>query len=82
MNEPSGNAGQAQDSISSLSERLVALVGAAAVIVVAGVMFWQALYGDDSPPNVEIELVRIEPSGDDYLVEILAINSGGTQPLP
>ncbi|MEC9483291.1 MAG: hypothetical protein UMU75_08220 [Halomonas sp.] len=77
MNEPSRNADQSQGSSSSLSERLVALVGAIAVVAVVGVMFWQALYGDDSPPNVKVELVRIVPNGDNHLVKILAINSGG-----
>lgn len=78
MSEPSRKAGQAQDSGSPLSERLVALVGVSAVVVVVGVMFWQAFYGDDSSPNVEIKLVHIEPSKDNYLVEILAVNSGGS----
>ncbi len=61
---------------STISERLVAFLGAVAIVAIAGFMLWQAIQGEDSPPNVEIEIMHIKPSGDDYLVQIIAVNHG------
>lgn len=61
----------------SLLERIVGLAGALIVLGVIGFMLYEAIWGERSPPDIEVELVHVVPSGDDYLAEIRVENRGG-----
>lgn len=61
----------------TILERIVGITGAALVLGVIGFLFHQAFWGDESPPNIEAGLVRVVPSGDDWLAEIIVTNLGG-----
>lgn len=42
-----------------------------------GYLVYQAIYGDHSPPNLEVTLREVRASGDDYLVLFEIHNHGG-----
>lgn len=58
-------------------ERIVAFLGLILVLGSLGFLLYEGVWGDNSPPDVVVELVRIRDSGDDYLVEFKASNEGG-----
>lgn len=58
-------------------ERFVAFIGLILVLGSLGFLLYEGVWGDNSPPDVVVELVRIRDSGDDYLVEFKARNEGG-----
>lgn len=59
-------------------ERVIAAIGLLLVLGSLGFLIFQGVWGDNSPPDITIRLVRIVDSGDDYLVEFKARNQGGT----
>lgn len=70
-------AGGGEKHEATVLERIVGLAGAAIVLAVIGFMLHEAIWGERSPPDLEVELVRVVPSGDDYLAEIRVENRGG-----
>ena len=56
----------------------VAALGLVLVGSSAGFMLFKAFVGDASPPQIEIDVVDVSPSGDSFLAEIRATNRGGT----
>jgi uncharacterized protein (TIGR02588 family) len=56
----------------------VAFLGLVLVVGVLGFMAYQAIAGDDSPPNVMVHIDAILPLDHNYLVQIRAINQGGS----
>lgn len=73
-----GNPGRQQDTDEPpFWERVVALLGLLLVLASLGFLLYQGLWGDNSPPDVVIELEAILSSGEDYLVRFKARNLGG-----
>lgn len=72
-----GGKGRHEEHHATLLERVTGLVGAAIVLGLVGFMLYEAIWGGHSPPNIEVELVRVVPSGDDYLARIRVHNIGG-----
>jgi uncharacterized protein (TIGR02588 family) len=58
-------------------EWAVALLGLALVLGSLGVIAYQVVMGDDSPPDVLIRADAILPVKTGYLVQIRALNQGG-----
>lgn len=56
----------------------VAFLGLALVLAVLGFMTYQAVTGDDSPPQVTVHTEAILPLQPGYLVQFRAVNQGGT----
>lgn len=56
----------------------VAFLGLALVLGALGFMAYQAVAGDDSPPQVTVYTDAIFPLDHGYLVQIRAVNQGGT----
>lgn len=56
----------------------VAFLGLALVLAVIGFMVYQAVTGDDSAPQVTVYIESILPLNPGYLVQIRAVNQGGT----
>lgn len=59
-------------------EHIVAFIGLILVLGSLGFLLYQGIWGDNSPPDVIVELAEVRDSGDDYLVEFKARNEGGT----
>ncbi len=59
-------------------EWVVALFGLALAVGSIGFLAYQAVAGDDSPPNVAVRADGILPAASGYLVRIQAINQGGS----
>jgi uncharacterized protein (TIGR02588 family) len=56
----------------------VAFLGLALVLAVLGFMTYQAVTGDDSAPQVTVYTESILPLNSGYLVQIRAVNQGGS----
>lgn len=61
-----------------LLEWLAGGLGLLLVLLTAGVVFQEALFGDRSPPAVTVEARQVHAVKGGWLVEIEVINSGGT----
>jgi uncharacterized protein (TIGR02588 family) len=61
-----------------LWEWVVALFGLALVLGSIGFMAYQAVAVDDSPPDVMVRTDAIRPLNHGYLVQIRAVNQGGS----
>jgi uncharacterized protein (TIGR02588 family) len=59
-------------------EWIVAYIGLALVLGSIGFMLYQAIAGDPSPPQVAVRTEAIRDLGHGYLVQIRAINQGGS----
>jgi uncharacterized protein (TIGR02588 family) len=59
-------------------EWVVAYVGLVLVLGSIGFMFYQAIAGDPSPPHVTVRTEAIKTLSHGYLVQIRAINQGGS----
>lgn len=59
-----------------IAQQLVALFGAVLVAATLGYLSYAAVSGDDSPPDVALEVRSIERNGSDYVVRFVATNSG------
>lgn len=59
-----------------LAQRCVGLLGALLVLATLGYLGYAALFSDAAPPDVALEVERIEANGDDYLVRFVARNAG------
>lgn len=60
-----------------LWERVIAGIGLLLVLGSLGFLMLQGIWGDKSPPDVVLELVRVGDNGNDYLVQFKARNEGG-----
>lgn len=59
------------------AEWIVAGIGLVVFASVLGLMVWDAVAGDQSPPRITVQVDSIAPSGDGYLLKFLARNDGG-----
>lgn len=60
-----------------LLEWVIASVGLAIVIAVVGVLIYEAVAGDRSPPDVKLTVQSVRPVQNGFLVKIRAENIGG-----
>ncbi len=67
----------AQD-VPPIWEWVVALLELALVVGSMGFVAYQAVVGDDSPPNILVHADAILPVNTGYLVRIRAVNQGGS----
>jgi uncharacterized protein (TIGR02588 family) len=56
----------------------VAFLGLALVLATLGLMAYQAVVGDHSPPQVTVSTDAILPLDRGYLVQLRAVNQGGS----
>lgn len=61
-----------------LLEWIAGGIGLALVVLAAGVIGGEALFGDPSPPAVTVEAREVHTVPGGWLVEIEAVNSGGS----
>lgn len=61
-----------------LLEWIAGAIGLALVLLTAGVIGHEALFGDPSPPAVTVQQGQIHAVKGGWLVEIAAVNSGGS----
>ena len=61
-----------------LLEWLMAIVGMALVVFSVGFLLYQAVTGNETPPDVTVEMATITPTSHGYLVQFRAINQGET----
>ncbi|WP_038162108.1 hypothetical protein [Verrucomicrobium sp. BvORR106] len=59
------------------AEWIVAGIGLVVFASVLGLMVWDAVAGDQSPPRITVQVDSIAPSGDGFLLKFLARNDGG-----
>lgn len=57
-------------------EWLVAAVGLVLVVGTIGYMLYHAIAGGNAPPQIEVEVMSIEQSGEGFLVSFTATNQG------
>ncbi|MEC9483611.1 MAG: hypothetical protein UMU75_09870 [Halomonas sp.] len=55
----------------------MAAVGLVIVLGLSGFMFWQAVVGESSLPNIAVQPVRMVENGSSHLVELNVTNLGG-----
>jgi uncharacterized protein (TIGR02588 family) len=60
-----------------LLEWVAAGVGLLLATTAVGFTLWDALFGVDGPPAIEVRLIRVTPTGHGYVAEFDAINHGG-----
>lgn len=60
-----------------LLEWAIAVLGLAIVISVVGVLIYEAVAGDKSPPDVKLTVQSIAPLQNGFLVKVRAENVGG-----
>lgn len=60
-----------------LLEWVAGVVGLALVVAIVGLLAREALFGDNSPPDLRVRLVEVVPQGDGALVRIEVTNTGG-----
>jgi uncharacterized protein (TIGR02588 family) len=58
-------------------EWVVAIVGLVLVLSTIAYLLYQAVAGDESPPNIVLEVNQIIPRESGYLVQVNVRNSGG-----
>lgn len=58
-------------------EWLVAALSLVLVLGTVGFLFYQALFGETTPPDISLQVVAIVPSSGGYLVTVQAQNRGG-----
>lgn len=73
----SGGSRPPQDDI-PLLEWICAAVGLVCALVAIGFVGWGALQGERSPPAIEVRLVAVTPTPHGFVVEIEAVNHGGS----
>ncbi|MCW8193802.1 hypothetical protein F6455_03250 [Proteobacteria bacterium 005FR1] len=61
----------------SISERLLALTGLTVVVAMSGYLLYNAIWVEDTPPDIQVTIERIEQNGQDFLVIFEARNHGG-----
>jgi uncharacterized protein (TIGR02588 family) len=78
--ESKGNSNQPPETGSDtpLLEWLLAIIGLALVVFSVGFLVYQAVTGDEAPPDVTVEMNTITPTSHGYLVQFRAINQGET----
>ena len=59
------------------AEWIVAGAGLLVFTAVLGLLVWDAVAGDQSPPRITVQVESIAPSGDGYLLKFRARNDGG-----
>lgn len=60
-----------------LLEWIIGAIGLVIVALAVGVLIYEAVAGDKSPPNVKLTVQSIEPMRHRFLVRVLAENEGG-----
>lgn len=60
-----------------LLEWVIGVLGLAIVTTVVGVLIYEAVAGDKSPPEVKLTVQSIAPSKNGFLVKVRAENTGG-----
>lgn len=66
------------NSDTPLLEWLLAIVGLILVVSSVGFLLYQAATGDETPPDVTVEVEVVTPAGHGYLVQFRAVNQGET----
>lgn len=61
----------------SLSQRLMSFAGFLVVAAMAGYLFYNAVWGEKTPPDILVSVESIEQNGEDFLVIFRARNDGG-----
>jgi uncharacterized protein (TIGR02588 family) len=72
------SSGTAPREIISLWEWVVALVGLLVVLGAIGFLGYEAIVEETGPPEVTLRVDAVQATRDGYLVQIRAINRGGT----
>ncbi len=72
------DSGEGRSEHIPLWEWVTAAIGAVLVIGAIGFMLYQAVAGDDSPPDITIRVDTILPVQNGYLVKIRTTNRGGS----
>jgi uncharacterized protein (TIGR02588 family) len=60
-----------------LWERIVALFGALLIVSLLAYLLYEATFGDDSLPNIEVRVENVQRNGNDHVVAFAARNRGG-----
>lgn len=55
-----------------------AAVGLVLTLVAIGFVGWDAMFGDDAPPSIEVRLLAVTPTAQGFVAEIEAVNHGGS----
>jgi uncharacterized protein (TIGR02588 family) len=63
---------------SSVWEKVTALIGLLLVVSSIGFIIYQALWGNESSPDVKIKIESIQQVSNGYLVEFTSKNQGGS----
>lgn len=58
-------------------EWVVAALGLLLTLGTVGFLFYQALFGETTPPDISLQVVAVAPSSGGYLVTVEARNRGG-----
>lgn len=66
-----------RDKSPSRWEWFVAFIGLILVTASIGFMFYKAVWGEESPPDIKIKVDSVEPSGNGFLVKFTVKNEGG-----
>jgi uncharacterized protein (TIGR02588 family) len=80
MSAPSDRESRASQSASAdipLLEWVLGALGLAIVMAVVGVLIYEAVAGDQSPPDVKLTVQSITPLQNGFLVKVRAENIGG-----
>lgn len=62
----------------SVWEWVTAFVGLALVLGAVGFMFYKAVWGENSPPDVIVQVEAVEQLNNGHLVKFRAVNQGGS----
>lgn len=68
---------RAAASDAPLLEWIAAGVGLVLAMTAISFTLWDALFGVEGPPAIEVRLTRVTPTGHGYVAEFDAINHGG-----
>lgn len=58
-------------------ERIVAFVGLVILLSVLGFLVYEAIWGEESLPDIVLSADKVQENGDDYVVSFIARNEGG-----
>jgi uncharacterized protein (TIGR02588 family) len=59
-------------------EWIAAGVGLALALTAVGFTAWDAAFGDDSPPSIEVRLKTVTPTAHGFVAQVEALNHGGS----